>query len=51
MHLVIKNLSPEDFKKYNKRGITCICKWSEKYKKETEGGGRPLYSSVIQSTN
>lgn len=50
MHLVIKNLSPEDFKKYNKRGITCICKWSEKYKKETERGRR-LYSSVIQLTN
>lgn len=36
MHLVIKNLSPEDFKKYNKGGITCP--WFEKHKKKRGGG-------------
>lgn len=47
MHLVIKNLSPEDFKKDDKGGITCVCKWAENYKKKKNGASFVFFGDSV----
>lgn len=49
MHLVLKNLSPEDLKKYNKRRHHLrFCKWSEKYKKEKQRTKKGGIACILQ---